>query len=236
MNASLEKTSPPTMKTAIPFYGFYNSGFDVAVENGIESMAEYYHDKYKSLKEMRFEDISDHLLGLIDMEAVMNDFSRRYTELFAEWILGELGMPAETTFRYEKLISPREYNFETDRVFVDVDRAVFDKLMEQTPEDVLNRVIIERHSHRSGFYSLISNDTEVWKLKGLHNWDRNQLETLILAWMEANGHDYHETLFRIEDEINWAGSGKTTSDFLEEHLDFDALGEPVEAESEENAP
>lgn len=95
---------------------------------------------------------------------VANLFATEYVNLIAENIYHNVKLVKSY------IISPREYNFTTDRIFAQIEIDDFDKFIKSVmslasnPEyrTKLGKIIKENHTSCSGFISFMSNDIEDW--------------------------------------------------------------------------
>ena len=118
----------------------------------------------------------------IDNRAIKIELVKAYVDAFNERFEGETGIALNAVF--ETMTSPREYNFETDRVFVDVPIATVNALFTESEKDKhvkLTTVIKDQCTSYDGFYSYYSNDLGQWLLKPLLTWDHNELGILLQA-------------------------------------------------------
>lgn len=83
------------------------------------------------------------------------------------------GFPTEMVF--EEMTSPREYNFETDRIFVQIPHHVLQRIFDLTDTLELKASFARRFTSRSGFWSFYD---PVIPEKPLEDWDHNELGTL----------------------------------------------------------
>ena len=101
-----------------------------------------------------------------------------YAEFYAQSFIDEF-FDGDGTFR--GMESPKFYNFETDRIFVNISDEMLDQIWVETrPKDLIDTAK-DRHTSRSGFISFYSPDTTTWG--PYQEWDQNQLMTLLLAWL-----------------------------------------------------
>ena len=142
-------------KTKVPtwlpiFSGFYENFY---WEPDLDSEAQYLEDEHgykdKNLWE-KFDyrkwnqHISKELCNLVE-------------EFMSEWIL---------KIEYEKISSPREYNFSTDAIHCNITvkpKAIREYL--QANKEAFAKYIKDRYTSRDGFMSWFSNDIEDWALK-----------------------------------------------------------------------
>lgn len=160
------------MQTYIPFSGFYNSDHDALIDDAIEQL--FQDDQGCAILP---DDFYDH----IDFKIVHEEYAKLYVKSLTQWLERETQFAPALTF--ESLYSPREYNFETNRIKCEISLADVQALMDQTNQGDLAAVIKERFTSRSGFFSFYSNDILEWLAKPLETWDENEIETLIMAFM-----------------------------------------------------
>jgi len=156
-----------TLITTLPFAGFYGSQHDAELDYAMEAMFS--------------NDQGDPNPGLTDRVSSACRWSgvhRAYAKEFAEAFCEEVGIHAA---RFESMDSPKFYNFETDRLFVELPLEEVQRMMRETSTNSLDQVAGERHTSRSGFISFYSPDWSTWG--DVTGWDHNQLQTLVEAYV-----------------------------------------------------
>jgi len=156
-----------TLLTTLPFAGFYGSQHDAELDYAMEAMF--------------CDDQGDPNPGLTERVSGACQWSgvhRAYAKEFAETFCEEVGIHAA---RFESMDSPKFYNFETDRLFVELPLEEAQRMMRETSTDSLDQVAGERHTSRSGFISFYSPDWRTWG--DVTGWDHNQLQTLVEAYV-----------------------------------------------------
>lgn len=152
----------------IPFSGFYGTWHDDEFDNTLEMMfdPEGCGADYAAPLAARFWET-------IDWRAAQTAYAREYVEQFAH----ALGFKF---CEFEEMVSPREYNFTTDRMFAKFDSAELAALFKD-PEirKETDKVAAEMFTSRSGFSSFYSPDVESWG--DLEEWDYNQIGALLRA-------------------------------------------------------
>jgi hypothetical protein len=177
----------------LPFQGFYESVWSQEVEHTVERDAEWMAEQQAEegiAPELRLDasEFAEILSDCLDYQ----DCYRRIAEAYVEAFDGVLSEEADLDLglKFESVSSPRYYNFETDRVFAEVSDEAVAELFSKVSKDTLAKVIKERHTSYDGFISYYSNRVEEWLAKPLDEWDHNELETLLLAFLEdANVED-----------------------------------------------
>lgn len=148
------------MKTRLPFTGFYNSIYELYIEREFET------DEDGEDCEAR-EDV--------DMAKLMLAIAKDYTEFFA--------FHFNLKLTFESLLRPREYNFLTDEIVVDL-QGVAD-LYKRVNQETLKAVAREKFTSRSGFVSFYSPNVERWG--SIDTWDYNQVSCLLEALLLDEG-------------------------------------------------
>lgn len=187
-----ETQTVPMLETVIPFPGFYESIISVEIDRALEHEAENLADQEDlSFKEGTSpEDVCEALGDAINYQALREAIASDYVDAFAEF-LDELDLTG-AALTFKSLKSPREYNFSTDTITAEISVAAVETMFKALKVDGfkdLKRVIIDRHSSRSGFVSFYSNDLNDWLASPVIEWDINQLETLIIAFCNSHGFD-----------------------------------------------
>jgi len=155
------------LMAALPFAGFYSSQHDSELDYALEAMFS--------------NDQGDPNTGLTDRVTSACHWSavhRAYAKEFAECFCNEVGIHHA---RFESVDSPKFYNFETDRLFIELPLGEIKRIMRDTSTASLDEVARERHTSRSGFISFYSPDWRTWGDVGC--WDHNQLQTLMEAYV-----------------------------------------------------
>lgn len=159
----------------LPFVGFYCSWYSDQLDQEEERYVESVADE----KELPAQDVGTALYYATSYGPAWNLLAKEYVDSFNEWFKDEYDV--DLGLEFESLSSPREYNFQTDRIFATISVAMVERLYGMTDQGNLAREIRERFTSRSGFISFYSNDIEEWLAKPLPKWDHNELETLLLA-------------------------------------------------------
>lgn len=164
----------------IPFSGFYSTWHDSEFDQTLEYMfdPEGSGEAYAGKLAVRFFDT-------VDWRAAQTDYAKDYAESFA----GALGVSCE----WEEMISPREYNFTTDRLFAKFDAdALRSWLARDDIRTELDLVAADMFTSRSGFISYYSPDVDSWGAD-VSKWDYNQRGALLRAAANiiiADGEDF----------------------------------------------
>lgn len=147
--------------STIPFSGFYNSIHSDEVDQTLQSM----------LREAP-EFIYEVAWQAVDYSGVYAAYAADYAASFLDW----LGLDGT----FESMTSPREYNFTTDRIFVELTRADLARLWRGIDKADLTKACKARFTSYDGFISGYSNDWRTWGR--LSDWDHNQLGTLVAVY------------------------------------------------------
>lgn len=147
----------------IPFAGFYESYPMAAIEDALEYLV----------------DGNDIELD-VNYSNVFKEYAKEYTEQVAAY----LEIPSLT---FVKLTSPREYNFETDRIEGTISLEDLKKLLATVGEDKVRELAKQRFTSRSGFISFHDPNPDKWGNTWpwtLDEWQPVELETILVAAWE----------------------------------------------------
>jgi hypothetical protein len=135
------------IKTTINFGGFYNSIHDDNIEWACES---FYSDDNGNCN-------WDIILDNVDFKKLRGVYIDLYCDLFSDWLKENYNLAIK--FKNISLSSPREYNFETDKILCDIDSVENESLIKalQSNTKFLDW-LKDRTKSRSGFISFYSYD------------------------------------------------------------------------------
>lgn len=158
------------MLAVIPFSGFYYSVHDDALDQALAQM--FWDDN---------GNINDGLLSrafdMVNWTGVHNAYAKDYTENFGL----HFKLPS---LKFESLSSPREYNFTTDRIFVEISTDEVRRIFSEVPRLELRIKAEEMFTSRSGFTSYYDPDYSTWG--GVEDWDHNQLLCLLTTMADVD--------------------------------------------------
>ena len=172
---------PVRLLSTIPFQGFYGSCHDAAIDYTEESLFQDSNgDSIPALAEHFYSGDS------IDYSRVHESYSKDYVEALADHSKLEL--------IFDELKCPREYNFETDRIFVTIPLRQVEALLAKVDKNALRKAIHDKFTSRPGFHSFYKNTLEAWP-PFIGDWDHNQVGTLLeVAIQDWNELSYAEEL------------------------------------------
>lgn len=183
--------------TTIPFEGFYNSTYDSCIEGCIYNELEFYESEF-NLNENELETLQNGYWCKNTKEFLEN-FAKEYAESFICEVERETGIDLDANF--ESLESPKEYNFQNDRIFIEMPEKNATKFINYVLENhrkELEILIKQKFTSRDGFISHYKNDLKLWG--NPTDWDHNQIGTCfkIFEHLENDIYDtylLHEWLF-----------------------------------------
>jgi hypothetical protein len=160
-------TKKEQFSAVLPFSGFYGSRHSSAIDYTEEEMFTFDDGEiHTSLHELFYDNM--------DYGDVYEAYSKEYVE--------QISHLTNIKFVFEELVSPKEYNFTTDRIFVTIDRKSLAKIIRLVKGERLNNKAREMFTSRSGFISYYSNDVSDWGKIG--EWDHNQIGCALEALFE----------------------------------------------------
>ena len=216
--AQLAPPAPKMLDTELPFSGFYGSIWEGEVDSLIDREVEYRSDDadardtaFPALaglnlpKDFIADNLHEVLSDHTDYAATFRTIAKDYAQAFGVWLDDTLDLTphqgadgrrvrGEAGAVFNRLDSPRFYNFETDRVSALIPLPVLQMVADRTfgPEaddkarETFEATVVDRHTSYDGFASHYTNDPEAFMAKPIAEWDHNELRTLIEAWARIN--------------------------------------------------
>ena len=201
----------------LPFPGFYGS----LLESEMDSVDERESEHEAETRGIDLAVVTSARYWAVDHSNAYLEVARDYAVQFNDTLKDEHEIDLE--LEYVTMSSPKYYNFETDRVFVTLPMPVIERMHAETNDVDLRTVIRERHSSRSGFISFYPNDLDEWT-KPLVEWDHNELETLLLAFLRSK----EVELDSLEDQVRETLSESNVFDnAISEATDWRKLEEKI---------
>ena len=178
------------LESTIPFDGFYESFISDDIDHQIGQQIEWDSDTF-DLNESEEEIIQNNYLT-VNTSYFYNQIAEDYTNFYIDALNERLkGFTLKAT--YKCFESPREYNFETDRIFIEIEEnhAIdFIKYIIKNYKKELENKIKDRFTSRSGFWSHYKNGLDLWT-KDYSKWDHNQIGTCFeLFYLEEEDINY----------------------------------------------
>ena len=164
------------LESTIPFDGFYESFISDDIDHQIGQQIEWDTDIY-DLNEDEQQVLEDSYLS-VNRKYFYNQIAEDYTNFYID-ALNERLKGFTLNAKFQLLTSPREYNFETDRIFIEIEEnhAIdFIKYIIKNYKKELENKIKERFTSRSGFWSHYKNGLDLWT-NDYSEWDHNQIGT-----------------------------------------------------------
>jgi hypothetical protein len=159
------------MKVAIPFSGFYETHHNAVFDDAIEHA-------FSELDTTLASNLAGRVTDECNWTAVHHAYATEYAERFFQEFL-DLKLVGGV-----ELISPREYNFETDRIIVEVSLSDMGELYELAMDRGLAELVHEELAPRSGFVPFHSQDIEDWG--PVQEWEPAQAEMILKAMAGAD--------------------------------------------------
>lgn len=152
----------------LPFAGFYYSQHDAVLDQHEERLVS--------------DSDGDVIPALAERLFMGTDYGAVRQKYAAEWVSYLREAAGLSSLTFEELTSPREYNFQTDRVFATVSRADFARMLRAVRGERLNALVKQRFTSRSGFISSYPNHVADWPR--IDEWDHNHCGTVLMAYVQ----------------------------------------------------
>lgn len=187
-----------TFSTFVPFSGFYCSIHEDIIDQAEEQLfCDTNGDPFQNLLDIFY----DH----VNYQAVRKEYAKLYVDVLAE-------VTNLKSLAFEEVTSPREYNFQTDRIFASLSRDDLAKILRVVKGKKLDKKIKEMYSSRSGFISFYPNRIAEWPR--IDDWDHNHVGAVLSAYIES---EYDQAEGEIVEGIYSDGS---VSGYLYDAADF----------------
>lgn len=191
-----------TINVNIPFCGYYESVISSMIDDNSESFIDelrnpqYYgyspldlidDDELRAkIEKFSPDQLADSALNILwrhensTIDEYSHEINQKWIDLLCDNFHSEYGIDLKPNLNSVTMDSPREYNFETDRLFCGVSFNAIKTLYEENKTQC-DDYIFNRMKPRSGFIPYYPNDTKQWG--DCESWDYNQwgliLEALI---------------------------------------------------------
>lgn len=160
--------SAPSLAAQIPFIGFY----------------ETQHMEFLDIEEEQARDEceegSEETIGSRTRD-YMEEYAKQYAFNFFQKLKEEYELENEAVYTYDRLVSPREYNFLTDSIHVFLPEvsvyALFLKAMEHYDDFCI--YIKSVFTSCDGYASNYDPNLDVWLADGVRSWNEIQLQALL---------------------------------------------------------
>jgi hypothetical protein len=167
---------------SIPFSGFYSSYHDAQLDDALSLICS---DDCGEIDDARWNVAYD----AIDWRKVHLAYAQEYTAR----MLSECGIKA----KFKHLDSPREYNFRTDEIDIEISLSELQRIYAECDKSQLNILVADRLKARSGFCPFYSDDLADWS--DLEEWESPQLSLLIECYCDANCDAETRDLYLMDD-------------------------------------
>lgn len=185
------------MEARIPFGGFYESMWSAGVDDEENQQAERLSEEHG----IKLGDINELLFKHSRYHQGYAYIAEKYAPAFLDVINSELGLDLKMTFK--DMTSPKFYNFETDRIFVDITYRDVLRLARKVGRNALRKAAKDMFTSRDGFSSFYDPDISTWG--PMRTWDHNQLYALMTAAVDSITADYEDYAWAIYEDFSSNG-------------------------------
>lgn len=159
------------MLATIQFSGFYESIHDSEIDGAIDNLCSF--DNGHINEKLRNNMYCDG----IDFQSLRAAYAQKYAKEFAH--------EASIDMTFDSMASPKYYNFETDRIFCNIEFDEVKRISTLVKRDTLAKVIQDNFTSYDGFHSFYDNKLENWDTD-FANWDCHEIGALIEAYLIDN--------------------------------------------------
>jgi hypothetical protein len=179
---------PATFSALVPFAGFYGSWHDAHIDDAEESL--FQDDSGNILSQRLYQEFTSNL----NYGSVFESYAEAYVACLSKAI--------GVSLTFEEMVSPREYNFQTDRLFATLSRSDLARILRAVRGKRLNQKAAEWFTSCSGFISRYPNYIPDWP--PIRDWDHNHVGCALACYVDSLREE--EVLLSEEDFIQaWIG-------------------------------
>jgi hypothetical protein len=211
---------PATFSALVPFAGFCDSWHNELIDDAEESL---FQDDSGNIPSQR---LYQEFVSNLNYGSVFESYAETYVACLGEAV----GIP----LAFEEMVSPREYNFQTDRLFATLTRSDLARILRAVRGKRLNQKAAEWFTSCSGFISRYPNYIPDWP--PIRDWDHNHVGCVlacyvnllreqgdlpqedVFAWEQIGGYDIQNwlsTAAHIDERArNTAGRALRLNDYL----------------------
>lgn len=169
-------------ETRIPFPGFYESWYSQEFDSLLEQEATYiFENKQLPFPEGTTEaDIQQLLFDHSNFSVYERYVAEEYANAYNNWLCETLGF--NVSLNHVEMTSPKEYNFETDKIFCQLSREDVHAIYAHVGRKRLRLEAKRMFTSRSGFISFYDPEIDDWGPS--LTWDHNQIYCLLTCLNE----------------------------------------------------
>jgi hypothetical protein len=129
----------------IPFSGFYHSIHDQYIDLWLDYMTSNDEAEFLGITQEELED----RLYTMDYSSIRKAICLHYIEAYNAVFYDEHDIDLELSFH--AMTSPKFYNFETDRIYCDIDQSKFNEVIALLDDDKIQSVLSGKYRTQAGF-------------------------------------------------------------------------------------
>lgn len=183
------KTTPAQLANVyLPFCGFYESIIAAAIDDEIQREIEYFSED--EAMQLSYDDFD------VNYHELHTDIAKELADYYPARIKDHTGL--DISCQFEELWSPREYNFETDRVYCVIPNHDINRLLNwliSQSKEFFPAYVEKKLKPCSGFIPFYDNDVKSWG--HFDSWDNVQKSIVLEAvnkFIEGEYPDFYDTL------------------------------------------
>ena len=197
----------------IRFNGYYDSVYSDIIEQAIEQISDdtsiaYKHgydynthgdiEDFLGMQEICIEAEKSLIEDTVNYTASRESLNDIYINCFTRHINDHFAL--DIKLKYNRMESPREYTFMTDRLFCEISEEDIAKLYLFAVDDLrsFRMVLNNNFTPRSGFIPNYTKDLNKWLAKPLTEYDQNELHILLEVLIYSEYQEDEEDTFNSE--------------------------------------
>ena len=175
----------------LPFSGFYGSFHEHYIDNTIEYLSDDYNE----------DSLSAEQVETIEYKPIFEAVCKHYIQAYNNVFYDEYDLHLDLAFH--SMTSPKFYNFETDRLYAEINQDTFNQIIALLSDDAIQSKLKNKYKSRDGFY-VFESTLESIEHKDYERFSADLLEMLLPENTVIDNYQYTDNVSEVVmNAINW---------------------------------
>ena len=175
----------------LPFSGFYHSMHDFYIDNTIECLSDDCNE----------DSLSAEQVEMIEYKPIFEAVCKHYIQAYNGVFYDEHNIHLDLTFH--SMTSPKFYNFETDRLYAEINQETFNQVISLLSDDAIQSKLKDKYKTRDGYY-VFESTLEAIEQKDYERFSADLLEMLLPENDVIENYQYTDNVSEVVmNAIDW---------------------------------
>ena len=175
----------------LPFSGFYHSMHDFYIDNFIEYLSDDCNE----------DSLSAEQVEMIEYKPIFEAVCKHYIEAYNQVFYDEYDIHLD--LKFSCMTSPQFYNFETDRLYAEVEQDTFNQIVALLSDDAIQSKLKDKYKSRDGYF-VFESTLEAIEQKDYERFSADLLEMLLPENTVIDNYQYTDNVSEVVmNAINW---------------------------------